>query len=187
MTRYLQMCFPNFWRLGNWRRLWEACAGQKSSSRRELHHSPSTLTFRTTFTMIRQTFLRQRRCLIPHLPSRSISQLHSPFRSRHLDPLSSASAKLLPLRLERRWASTETDAEAKTNPDPESFSTRGEASLQQTQAEDPLKKELEAKNREIIDLKVCHNQSPQASDQSLPALLSGYCRTLANLLLSSPG
>jgi hypothetical protein len=151
----------------------EACAGQKvqvdESSIIHLPHSPSA----PTFTMIRQTFLRQRRCLIPHLPSRSISQLHSPFRSRHLDPLSSATAKLLPLRLERRWASTETDAEAKTNPDPESFSTRGEASLQQTQAEDPLKKELEAKNREIIDLKVCHNQSPQASDQSLPTLLSG--------------
>ena len=119
---------------------------------------PSTLAICRTFTMIRQSFLRQRRCLIPHLPSRSISQLHSPFRSRHLDPLSSPSAKPLPLRLERRWVSTEaeTDVEAKTNPDPESFSTRGEASSQQTQAEDPLKKELETKNREIIDLKVCH-------------------------------
>ena len=50
--------------------------------------------------------------------------------------------------------STETDVETKTNPDPESVSTRGEGSDQQTQAEDPLKKELESKNREIIDLKV---------------------------------
>src|SRR4051794_34418806 len=112
---------------------------KKVQSRREHHHSPSTLAFRRTFTMIRQPFLRQRRYLIPHLPSRSISQLHSPLRLRHLNPLSSASAKPLPLRLERRWASTETDAEAKTNPDPESFSTRGEESSQQTQAEDPLK------------------------------------------------
>lgn len=55
--------------------------------------------------------------------------------------------------------SAETDAEAKTNPDPESVSTEGDASDQQTQAEDPLKKELEAKNREIIDLKVCHTSS----------------------------
>jgi hypothetical protein len=126
--------------------------GKKFNESSIIH--PSTLVFCRTFTMIRQSFLRQRRCLIPHLPSRSISQLHSPFRSRHLDPLSSPSAKPLSLRLERRWVSTE--AEAKTNPDPESFSTRGEASSQQTQAEDPLKKELETKNREIIDLKACH-------------------------------
>jgi hypothetical protein len=147
----------------------EVCAGQKVQVDESSIIYPSTLAFCRTFAMIRQSFLRQRRCLIPHLPSRSISQLHSPFRSRHLDPLSSPSAKPLSLRLKRRWVSTETDAEAKANPDPESFSTRGEASLQQTQAEDPLKKELATKNQEIIDLKVYHteqleNQSPKLAN-----------------------
>jgi molecular chaperone GrpE len=110
----------------------------------------------TPFTMIRQRLLRQSRSIISPVPSHSISQLHSPFRLRHLQPLSSAFAKPFPPRVERRWVSAETDAEAKTNPDPESVSTRGAAADQQTQAEDPLKKDLETKNREIIDLKVCH-------------------------------
>jgi len=119
--------------------------------------------------MIRQGLLRQGRSLISPVPSRLISQLHSPFRLRHLQPSSSAFAKPFPPRLERRWVSGETDAEAKTNPDPESVSTRGEAADQQTQAEDPLKKELEAKNREVIDLKVRHTSSrPNLS--STPAI-----------------
>src|SRR2546423_5408895 len=68
--------------------------------------------------------------------------------------------------------SAETDAEAKANPDTESVSTRGDASDQQAQAEDPWKKELEAKNREIIDLKVRHasNQSNLRSLQPMPSL-----------------
>jgi hypothetical protein len=66
--------------------------------------------------------------------------------------------------------SAETDAEAKTNPDPESVSTRGEGSDQQTQAEDPLKKELETKNREIIDLKVRHISNRQNFSSKLAIL-----------------
>jgi hypothetical protein len=177
-----------FWRLGNWRRLLKFARAKKFKSTRAPPFTLPQVAFSTTFAMIRQSFLRQHRCLIPHVPSRSISQLHSPFRFRYLDPLPSASAKPLSLRLGRRWASTETDAEAKTNPDPESFSTRGEASSQQTQAEDPLKKELESKNREIIDLKVCHmsiESISQASAPSPPKLLSGYCKTLTDFFLFS--
>jgi hypothetical protein len=58
----------------------------------------------------------------------------------------------------------------KPNPDPESVSTRGEGADQQTQAEDPLKKELETKNREIIDLKVRHTSNRQ-NFKSLSAVL----------------
>ena len=131
--------------------------------------------------MIRQGLLRQSRSLISPVPSRSMSQLHSPFRLRHLQPVSSAFAKPFPPRLERRWISAETDAEAKTNPDPESVSTRGDASDQQTQAEDPLKKELEAKNREIIDLKVCHTSTRIHFYRFAAGILHRYhqhCRTL---------
>lgn len=118
--------------------------------------------------MIRQNLLRQGRSLLSPVPSRSVSQLYSPLRLRHLQPLSSAFSNPFPSRLERRWLSAETDAEAKTNPDPESVSTRGEGADQQTQAEDPLKKELETKNREIIDLKVRHT----SSRQNVPRLLA---------------
>lgn len=105
------------------------------------------------FTMIKRVFLRQCKSVLPPATSRSISHLHTPFRSRHTQPLASILAKSLPPRLGARWQSTETDAEARTNPDLGPVPSDGSKA---PAAEDASKKELEGKNREIIELKVSH-------------------------------
>ena len=104
--------------------------------------------------MLRQALLRQSRSLASHVPSRSISQLRPSVRSRNIQPV--ASTFTFPPRLGARWQSTETDAEAKTNPTPDpepSPESKG------APADDAAKTELEAKNKEIVDLKVCHTST----------------------------
>lgn len=157
MTRWkIAIAFAH-WRLGNKMvgRLQEL-SPTKFRRRQVLHSSPSTFETnprRHFFTMIKRVLSRQSRSLVTHVPSRPISQLQTPLRLRNLQPLASTFAKPFPPRLGARWQSTETDAEAKTNPEPGPVPSE---EAKTAEAENPIKKELEAKNREVIDLKVRH-------------------------------
>lgn len=62
--------------------------------------------------------------------------------------------------------------------EPESKAAQGEAAAAEgngngaeAEAEDPLKKELEAKNKEIIDLKVCRVRHSHCQHEELTGLL----------------
>lgn len=101
--------------------------------------------------MIQRAGLRQARLLSSFANTRLSSSLPI---SRRPSPLHRIpqSIRPLPPRLAQRWVTT--DAEEKTLPAEETVSTSTEAPKSaESKEEDPLKKELEAKNREIIDLK----------------------------------
>ena len=105
------------------------------------------------YTMFQRTLLRQSRTLQSQFQTRSISntistarRAQSPFLSTsHIGPIS---------RLPRRWVST--DAEEKT------LGENGKETSSEAPKEEanPLQKEVEAKNKEIIDLKVCAKWFP---------------------------
>jgi len=106
--------------------------------------------------MIPRTLLRQTRAVSSSIRTVPRSSLARPqFRQSNvaLAPASRLATS--------RWYSTE----------PEAKTTEGDAAAESkidgksTEAEDPAKKELEAKNKEIIDLKVTPHPPP-----SLPAL-----------------
>lgn len=59
------------------------------------------------------------------------------------------------LQHSRRSYATEPELRKASEGEPE---ITGKSPLENAQAEDPVKKELEAKNREVIELKVCHHR-----------------------------
>ena len=159
------------WRLGKSSRRRESCRRQNFGEDNCFHHtSPFHTTTQATFAMIKRALLRQSRSLTSHVTSRSISQLHPSLRPRNVQPLASIFAKPLPPRLGARWQSTEADAEAKTNPTRDPIPSE---EAKAAQAEDPVKQELEAKNKEIIELKVCHTSTGYLEAD----VISLLCRT----------
>ena len=75
----------------------------------------------------------------------------------------------------RRWQSTTTEGNDSTN----SEASATETSNDTAKEEDPLKKELEAKNREIIDLKVCLHRFRQYHKSHQPTLQPSRTNTSA--------
>lgn len=100
--------------------------------------------------MFRRQLVRQSRIISESL-SRP-SRLRNPPLQRFLQaqPLSSRSASAVPPRLWRRWQSTESDGK----PSQLESETKSDSENKELEKDDLLKKELEQKNREIIDLKV---------------------------------
>ena len=105
--------------------------------------------------MLRSQLSRSLQSLTSLSSRRSIASL--PRRSPQIPQLSRASLPQVPPRIPRRWVTTE--AEAKSEGD-RTATEVSEAEKQDTSAtqpqsdENPLQKELEAKTREVIDLKV---------------------------------
>jgi molecular chaperone GrpE len=91
--------------------------------------------------MIQRTLLRQTRALSSSIRSAPRSSLT---RSQFL-PANRLAARPL---ASSRWYATEPEAKA----DGEAAAAEGKT---EEKTEDPVKKELEAKDKEIIDLKVC--------------------------------
>lgn len=97
--------------------------------------------------MIQRTLLRQPRLLGPCIRANSRSTfVKAQFRAR--EPAAPTSRPIAAAR----WYSTEP--EAKKDADG-SGSEAGQGAESEAEAVDPVKKELEAKNKEILDLKVC--------------------------------
>lgn len=109
---------------------------------------------------------------------RLIASFTTPLRASHPQP-NRGTRLSLPQRLPRRWVTT--DAEAATEGDRRAAETSSEATKnaseptqkqeQQSEIENPLQKDLDAKNREIIGLKVCssHTFQPMFDDQAEPS------------------
>jgi molecular chaperone GrpE len=101
--------------------------------------------------MLRRELIRQTRALTSSTFSRPLSIARPRSRTqlsrRSLQP---SSFRPLSPRLFQRWQSTDTETKSEDGaPSPE------DAKPAEPKDEDPLQKEVEAKNREIIDLKVC--------------------------------
>ena len=112
-------------------------------------------------TMIQRSLLRQSRVASSSIRAQYkalITRSHFPL-VRIYQPLGATA---------RRWQSTTTDSNGDAN---SAASTNG-ASSEAAKEEDPIKKELEAMNKEIIDLKV----RLQASRYALHTLISSYHR-----------
>jgi molecular chaperone GrpE len=93
--------------------------------------------------MIQRSFLRASRSVNIRLPSRTLTPLRSP--SPFLRP---QSISLSSSRIASRWYSDAAPAKEEGKPD--------EATKTESTEVEALKKDLEAKNKEIIDLKVRH-------------------------------
>jgi hypothetical protein len=105
--------------------------------------------------MLKRQLLRQSRALSQSSNPRTVSQF-SPFsRPFHAQSVPSRLSTAFPPRLQRRWQSTKPD------PNPDSQPTPAAEAKPEAEKEDLLKKEIEQKNREIIDLKV--RSLPQAN------------------------
>jgi hypothetical protein len=107
--------------------------------------------------MIRRVLTNQSCALKPSTFSRSFSRslpTRSSFSRSRLElsrrTIHPSSFRPLSPRLSQRWQSTETEKKAEDSSPPPAESKPAEA-----QEADPLKNELETKNREIIELKVC--------------------------------
>jgi hypothetical protein len=118
-----------------------------------LNHSPTSnssaisITALYTPAMIQRSLLRASRSVNTKLPSRTFTSLRtaSPFlRSQSISPSS--------LRIASRWYSDAAPAKEEAKPD--------EAAKTESTEVETLKKDLEAKNKEIIDLKVCPPSRP---------------------------
>lgn len=97
--------------------------------------------------MIQRCLVRQSRAILPTLHPLSRPSSVSPFSSPRI-PITSA---FLRPKAPRCYSTTPAEADTPVNPEvPASEQTNPDAK----EEEDPSKKELEAKNREIIDLKV---------------------------------
>jgi molecular chaperone GrpE len=104
--------------------------------------------------MFQRTILRQRRAVQSALSVRPIS---SPSLSaRQPSPLQqlSRSIRQSPFRPVPRYYSTENDAAKKAENEGAAAPEGNGATEAAESAEDALKKELEAKNKEVIDMKV---------------------------------
>jgi hypothetical protein len=112
--------------------------------------SQSILTPPLYQIMLQRIITRQTRAFSFSTFSRSLSTPSSNSRL-HLSRRSIQSSSFKPLspRSFQRWQSTDTEKRAEDSSPPP-----GDAEAADVQEEDPLKKELEAKNREVIDLKV---------------------------------
>lgn len=100
--------------------------------------------------MIQRACSRQARAIYSSSNARLSSTLAASRRPAALQPISQ-SLRPLPPRIARRWVTT--DAEEKTLPAEETVKP-APGEVPSASAENPLQKELETKNREIIDLKV---------------------------------
>ncbi|KAF7507554.1 hypothetical protein GJ744_010345 [Endocarpon pusillum] len=105
--------------------------------------------------MIRRTILRQSRTLTASASSRSLC---TPCSTSRLElrkrPLQPSSLKTVSPRLFQRWQSTETERKPEDDTAPAEDAQAAQAApAAEAEKEDALKKELEAKSREIIDLK----------------------------------
>ncbi|KAI9697191.1 MAG: Mitochondrial matrix cochaperone [Candelina mexicana] len=96
--------------------------------------------------MIQRALLRQSRA---HLPLRSVPSIHT---SRIQPPASRLALKQTQRRIPARWYSATTEATKPSDGEVAAASEEGLAESKEKE-EDSVKKELEAKNREIIDLK----------------------------------
>lgn len=107
-------------------------------------------------TMIQRSLLRQSRALSSNLP-RNLATLPSRYSSSPLRILPiPASRSFLP-----KWYSTTPETKAEASEASAAESSEVMSGKDEVEApEDPLKKELETKNREIIDLKVSLNSLP---------------------------
>lgn len=118
------------------------------------------------YKMIQRSLLQQSRAISSHLRTRPI-----PLPSRFYSPPTRISPLAASRALTSRWYSSETQPEPTTG---ESASITEQAVPEAETVpptEDPLKKEVETKNREIIDLKVLL-ASPNL--HSLPNLFSSH-------------
>ena len=101
--------------------------------------------------MFRRAIIRQSCTLTSSTLSRSFSTKSTSLRLEFSRPsVKPSTFRPVPPRLFRRWQSTETEKNLEASPVPPE-----ELKTDEAKEEDPLKKELEAKSREIIDLKVC--------------------------------
>lgn len=100
--------------------------------------------------MIQRSLLRQSRalCSCPCLSSKS------PISRSYLNTFKRSSSQTR--RAALRYYSTSTEAENKVSPE----ASNAESSRVEAEDEDPSKKELDSKNREIIELKVCPPPAP---------------------------
>lgn len=94
--------------------------------------------------MIGKTFLRTTQAARSAASIRSMPSAAS--RPSFIQP-SLQSARPLPIRLQRRFASTEANGDKAA-----AAEKNGEA---EKPAEDPVKKELESSKKEVVELKVC--------------------------------
>ena len=124
---------------------------------RELHHSQSSTNEISSSSMIQRAFLRRSQaaksfanCRSPHFPRST--RTPSPFDSalRTAQPISQRIAA-------SRWYSSTAEADKKTEPEGGNSTASKEGGGAEKIGENSLQKELEIKNREIIDLKVCHS------------------------------
>ena len=109
----------------------------------------STATLIQHISMIQRSLLRQSRAIGSSLyrsPSVLPSRLCAPAARRSPIPVHHASPA--------RWYSAETNTEPTTGAQASQSEQAAPEAEIISEAEDPLKKELETKNREIIDLKV---------------------------------
>ena len=115
-------------------------------------HKISSARDNTNIAMIQRTLLRQSRALSSSIRSAPRTALS---RSQ-LIPANRLAARPL---ASARWYATEPEAKK----DGEAAAAEGKA---EEKAEDPVKKELEAKEKEIIDMKVCLPLLPQFYHES---------------------
>ena len=106
-------------------------------------------------TMIQRTLLRQSRALSSCIRSSpQVSLARAQFRPSNLSFAPSSRAFT-----SSRWLGAESEAKKE---DGEAAAEEGK----KAEEEDPVKKELEAKNKEIIDLKVCPLHHPSFDSMS---------------------
>jgi len=96
--------------------------------------------------MLQRTILRQRRAVFSSINRASV--LSSPLR--HTSPFQQLALKQSSFRLTPRSYSTENGAKIE-----DAKKENGEAEKAAESPEDAIKKELETKNKEVADLKVC--------------------------------
>jgi len=101
------------------------------------------------FKMFRRQVLRQSRS-VSQSP-KQLSYASAPF-SQWTPPQHITRSAAIPSRLGRRWQSTDA---AETQQEPAADTTPANGKSTETPKEDPLKQELEKKNKEVVDLKVC--------------------------------
>ena len=111
---------------------------------RSFPHFPSYLNRIALSIMIRRQLLRQLRASSQSAPQRALIQ-RSSFSS--LSPIPSRTPIAASSKIPRRWQSTETEKASSE------AASEGKAT-ESPSPDEPLKQEIEKKNKEIIDLKV---------------------------------
>ena len=108
----------------------------------QLSSSPCLFILQIIITMFKRSLFRQQRAVAQSL-SRTAQSQRSGYSSFAATPLRTSPA--ITQRLGRRWQSTEAEKKADDAAKPDDAAKT---------EEDPVKKELEAKSKEVIDLKV---------------------------------